>query len=156
MRLRRATAFPLGFAFTSTRGMVDAVHEFAPRVQVKYVPVGSNVPDGRAGRRAMRERLDIADDDIATARTQTARGFQHRVGLAHARAGAEKNAQLAPSRPGLFRLDRREQLIGIGARVIHRRLLCIRASIEREVQLQHVDARLAEHTEGAAFRGLLH
>lgn len=51
--------------FTSTLGMVEVVHEFAPGVPVKCVPVGSNVPDGRAGRRGMRDRLDIADDDVA-------------------------------------------------------------------------------------------
>ena len=40
-------------------------------------------------------RLDVADDDVDAARLQHARFFQHLVGLADARGGAEEDLELA-------------------------------------------------------------
>ena len=48
-----------------------------------------------------------------------ARRFQHRVGLADARGGAEENAQAPAPGAGLFCADLGEQLVRVGARVDH-------------------------------------
>ena len=101
-------------------------------------------------------RLDVADDEVDAARAHAARGLQHRVGLADAGAGAEEDAQLAA--PGL-------RLLGLDAwRAVDRDRAAPRSSVlrlelrvpsQRQIQLEHIDARLAEDAEGAAFGRLL-
>ena len=81
------------------------------------------------------------------------RRAQHREGLADAGGGAEEDPQPAAPRARLLGLDVREQLVGIGPRLdchseLHHR---VTSGVERQIQLEHVDARLAEHAERAAF-----
>ena len=93
--------------------------------------------------------LDEADDDVEAARAQRVGLLQHLVGLADARRGADVDAQPRPLRL----LDAREQ--GVGGRAACRPSQSYRsqrrALVERQVQQQHVDDRLAEEAELAAF-----
>jgi glycosyltransferase involved in cell wall biosynthesis len=75
-----------------------------------HLPVGSNLPDGRHARATMRERLKIADDEIALATFTTGvsgRVFGHAVQAANALAAKSGTAVLlhlgagAPSPEGL-------------------------------------------------------
>ena len=78
---------------------------------------------------------------------------QHRVGLADAGRGAEKNLQM----PAPFLLGEGEQGVGRSSLrfLAGMRLLCAPSlrlqPVEREVELEHVDARLAEQAERAAL-----
>ncbi len=76
--------------------------------------------------------LEDADDDILTALGAAPALVQHRVRLADAGRGAEVEAKL-PARHALR----------------------LRLPVEREVELEHVHARLAEESERAAVRVLL-
>jgi hypothetical protein len=59
-------------------------------------------------------RLDIPDHDVAAARTQATRSFEHRVRLADPGTRAKEDAQFAAPGFGLLRLDGGQELVGIG------------------------------------------
>ena len=63
-------------------------------------------------------RFDHADGDRQALRLRPARSGQHRVGLAHPRAGAKKYLQPPALLLGLFLLNARKQRVGVGA-VLH-------------------------------------
>ena len=96
-------------------------------------------------------RLDIAEDDIGAGGARRARCFQHRVGLADASRRAEEDPQPAAMRPGLFGLHVYQQLIGIRPLFGHGLVRLRGLRIEREIQFQHIHARLAQQPEGAPF-----
>ncbi len=58
-------------------------------------------------------RLDIAHDDVAPGRAHVARSFQHRVGLADAGGGSEKDAQSPALCARFLGIEAREQLIRV-------------------------------------------
>src|SRR5438045_185348 len=62
--------------------------------------------------------FDIADDDVGAFGLLSDRGFEHRVGFAHACRHAEKDLELATRALTLLLLDRGEQRIGVWANVI--------------------------------------
>ena len=64
--------------------------------------------------------LDQADDDVDAFVALLARRDEHRVGLPHAGAGAEEDPELAARLLPLLALDAREELVGVGAVVLHR------------------------------------
>ena len=64
-------------------------------------------------------RLDQADHHVDAFGLLLARRRQHRVGLAHAGAGAEEDPEAAAHRGRLLAFHSREQLVGIGAGVFH-------------------------------------
>ena len=84
-------------------------------------------------RRRPAVRLEDADDDVLPALSAPPALVQHRVRLADAGRGAEVEAELSRA-PCAKRL---------------------RPAVEREVELEHVHARLAEEAERAAVRVLL-
>jgi len=63
--------------------------------------------------------LDVSDDHVDAVGTLLARGFQHRVRLAHAGRRAEKHLQLSPTGAGLLFLDAGEERLGIGPVLAH-------------------------------------
>ena len=77
-------------------------------------------------------RLEDADDDVLPSLATPPALVQHRVGLADARSGAEVEAKL-PARHALR----------------------LRLPVERQVELEHVHARLAEEPERASVGVLL-
>ena len=94
--------------------------------------------------------LDQARHDIAPARFLGAGGGQHGVGLADAGRGAEKNLQM----PAALLLGEGQQGVGRSSLRFGRRPFGgnLRLQlVEREVELEHVDARLAQQAEGAAL-----
>ena len=87
-----------------------------------------------------------------------ARGLQHRVGLAHAGRGAEEDLQLpaaarSSSSRDALRAAPRDRVASV-MRSDHSGLSGARIAqaVEREIEEQHVDARLAEEPERAAPR----
>src|SRR6267378_4321715 len=101
-------------------------------------------------------RLDDADDDVRALGALLARGEQHGVGLAHAGRRAEEDLQLAASALCFVALHPREQSVRIGALFGHygrkyRMPVALPERVEREVEPEHVDARLAEDSELPAF-----
>ena len=72
--------------------------------------------------------LDQADDDVDALVALLARGREHRVGLADAGAGAEEDPQLAALLRPLLALNAGEELVGVGAFVLHRRRAAARAA----------------------------
>ena len=99
-------------------------------------------------------RFDQADNDIAAARFVRAGGAEHGVGFSDAGSGAEKNLQMsAPflSGQGEERVGR-SSLRCVGGHSASSRGGNLRLQIvEREIELEHIDARLAEQAERAAF-----
>ena len=79
--------------------------------------------------------LDEADDDVGAALVAPPALVEHREGLADARRGAEIDAQVPRRHVRPYVAGRRQ----LGAEVV-----------EGEVELEHVDARLAEEAEVAA------
>ena len=63
--------------------------------------------------------LDDADHDVLAFVAQRPGRGEHRVGLADAGRRAEIDAQVPAPRRGFLRLDFREELVGIGALVLH-------------------------------------
>jgi glycosyltransferase involved in cell wall biosynthesis len=51
--------------FTATEALAASVRGVSRRVDVRHLPVGSNLPDRRAAREATRARLGIPDDTLA-------------------------------------------------------------------------------------------
>ena len=92
-------------------------------------------------------RFDVAKRDIDTVGTRSARGLEHGVGLAHPRGSAKENAQTAAPGPGFFGLYMYQQLIGIRPLCGHESVRLPLLRIEREIQFQHIHARLAEEAE---------
>ena len=80
-------------------------------------------------------RLDEADDDVLAVLAATPAFVQHREGLADARGGTEVDTEL-PSRHGY----------SVPLTVV---------AVEREVELEDVDTRLAEEAERAVVRVLV-
>ena len=72
--------------------------------------------------------LDQADDDVDALVALLARGREHRVGLADAGAGAEEDPELAARFLPLLALDAGEELVGVGAVVLHRHRAAARAA----------------------------
>ena len=102
-------------------------------------------------------RLDDADDDVALlVLGLEARGLEHRVRLADAGRGAEEDRELAARcRRAPPRATRASSSSGSGrssviGRTARSQIVALRA-VEREVQLEDVDARLAEDAERAAL-----
>ena len=97
-------------------------------------------PSRQRRRRGAAVGLDDADHDVAAVVAQAPALFEHLVGLADAGRGAEQHPQPAPA-------------------VICRILPIVRSArqgVEREVELQHVDARLAEEPEVPCLNPGLH
>jgi hypothetical protein len=96
---------------------------------------------------------NVADDDVGATRTRTAGRLEHRVGLADTGRGAEEDAQTPTLGARLFGLNTSEELIRIGPDFIHtvslRDLDRARSLevIQGEIQLQYIDAGLAEHSQ---------
>ena len=124
-------------------------------VAVARLPCAAGAPGPRAGPRsrcgrASRPRRSTTSTPCARS-ARAAR--QHRVGLADAGRGAEEDLQLAAPRPAPPRAFGRGQQLHrdrdvVGRHLCHGRslrLACTR--VEGEVQLQHVDPRLAEDAE---------
>ena len=63
--------------------------------------------------------LDDADHDVLAFVAERPGRREHRVGLADAGRRAEIDAQVPAPRRGFLRLDFREELVGIGALVLH-------------------------------------
>ena len=72
--------------------------------------------------------LDQADHHVNAFGLLLARGRQHRVGLAHARARAEEDPEAAALFLPLVALDAGEQLVGVGAVLGHQRHLATAAA----------------------------
>ena len=98
-------------------------------------------------------RLDHADHDVDAVDLAAARGRQHLVGLADAGRGAEEDLQLA----ALLLFRRLQERVGRGACLSgssgHRspRMSPLLQSVERQIELQDVDVRLADQAEKAPF-----
>ena len=104
-------------------------------------------------------RLNVPDDDVGASRSRGACCLEHRVGLADAGCGAEKNAQPSAPRLCLFGLNAREQLIRVRPSFGHELSLMQRSllqGIEGEIELYDIDARFAEHAKSTSLRGILH
>jgi hypothetical protein len=106
--------------------------------------------------------LDDADDDIVAVLLAGVGLLQHLVGLADAGRGADKNSELADA--ALFAARRLKQgfrrgpMFGIAPLIRHHRsdLSTLRSAplsggqpVEREIEQQDVDARLAQKSEKA-------
>ena len=120
-------------------------------------------PASSASVSAAAVRLDHADHDVDAVLLAAARGLQHLVGLADAGRGAEED--LSACRATLLARAAFEQGVGRGAlssvsrrgsghraldRLSARSASARRASSAR-LSSQHVDPRLADHAEDAAF-----
>ena len=96
-------------------------------------------------------RLDEAEHDVDAALLERVRLLEHAVGLAD--AGGEADVELEP--PALAPLDELEEVFGtLVGWLPHCGRLARRPAelaVEREVQQEHVDARLAEEAEVAAL-----
>ena len=79
------------------------------------------------------------DHDVAAGIAQPTALFEHLVGLAHAGRGAEQHPQAAPLHLSILPLS-----------------LSALEGVEREVELQHVDPRLAEEPEVPCLNPRLH
>ena len=95
--------------------------------------------------------LDVADHDVSPSRPSATRCFQHCVSLTDARYGTEKYTQPSPSCPNFLSFDLSQQLIGIGPCFGHRLFHLRSTRVEREVQFQHIHARLAEQADSATL-----
>ena len=105
--------------------------------------------DQRLGLRAA-VRLDQADHDIAALGLLRAGGDQHRVGLADAGRGAEKNLQL----PAAFLLGESQQGVRRGALSVggHGIRRCLRLQrVQREVEFSTLTRGSPKNAEPAAF-----
>ena len=99
-------------------------------------------------------RLDEADDDVAPLGLLGARRRQHGVSLADAGRGAQKNLETAALPSCSARAGRQARLAGSsggghrsGPRPAE---LTARQRVEREIELEDIDARLAEQAERPA------
>ena len=91
--------------------------------------------------------------------------LQHLVGLAHARSGAEEDLQASGAALFLLCLGKqrlwRRALVWLTPLICHEALVLTRAfgprallragAIQSKIERKHIDARLAENTEGAAL-----
>ena len=96
--------------------------------------------------------LDDTDHDVDALFPAPARRLQHLVGLADARRGAEEDFQLAAR----FLLRRLQESVGRGAGIFtqgrHGRSLSpLGQRVEGQIEPQHVDPRLAQHAQFAAY-----
>jgi hypothetical protein len=60
-------------------------------------------------------QFDVADDNVDMFGLELARGFEHRVALAHAGRSTEENLQPAALRTRLLAAHAREQFVGVQA-----------------------------------------
>ena len=96
-------------------------------------------------------RLDVADHDVGPGRLGRERRLEHRVGLADPGRGTEEDTQPPAARPRFLGLHLCEQLVRVRAVVGHPSI--IGRCVEREVQLEHVHARLTQDAQRSSLGG---
>src|SRR5580658_5341181 len=101
-------------------------------------------------------RLDDAHDDIALEVALRARGLEHRIRFSDTRRGPEEDNELAPLGAALLLGNLLEQPVRVGPLLVHgeyiRSIRLLLQGVEREIELENVDARLPEEAERAPFR----
>ena len=115
-------------------------------------------------------RFDDADHDVVAVVFPGARGFEHGVGLAHARSCSDEDSKLADAAflasGRLQQGFRRRPLITVASLICHEES-CVSTgrvrsksgrhrTVQCHVQRQHVHTWLAEDPENAAFDVLVH
>ena len=105
--------------------------------------------------------FDHADHHIQSLRTQAPRFQQHRVGLADPGRGTEEDFELAARASCSAFWTRASNSSGLGRRsswVMYKFMRSgplLSGAIEREVEREHIDARLAEDTQPRTLGVLL-
>src|ERR1700730_10502266 len=98
--------------------------------------------------------LDIADNHVGSARAEAAGRLQHRGGFNDAGGCAEEDTQASTFGARLFGLNASEELIRIGPDFFHAanspESEGSLGAIQCEIQLQHIDARLTDHSQKPA------
>jgi glycosyltransferase involved in cell wall biosynthesis len=84
----RAVLRAAGTVFAPTQALVESLREIDGTVVPVYLPVGSNIPDRREARDAVRRRLGIGDDTVVLAAFGTGHPSQLRSWIARAASAA--------------------------------------------------------------------